>query len=879
MAVVDDRGSSDYSGPSEPPGEDFGRQPPQDMAAEQSVLGGMLLSKDAIADVLEILRPGDFYRPAHQMVYDAILDLYGRGDPADPVTVSAELERRGELKRIGGPPYLVTLTQTVPTAANASFYAEIVVEKAILRRLVEAGTRIVQFGYAGADGQDVSEVVDRAQAEVYEVTERRTAEDFVQLEELLQPTMDEIDSIASRGGMSNGVPTGFTELDEVTNGLHPGQMIIVAARPGVGKALALDTPLPTPTGWTTMGEVEVGDQLIDASGRATRVVAATDVMVGRPCYEVEFSDGTVIVADAEHQWLTDTRASRKSAQAAATQYNGYRNQRTFAEVRTTEEIAATVRCATKDGRTNHSVTNTAPLQFDEADLLVPPYTLGAWLGDGTSACAQITSDDPEIIARIESEGLVTVQSGSADRRYSIQLPPPPPVLPRACAVCGTLFVPFPLHVRTCGQSCGGKARFTTVATREPRCSVCGELCTGLQMCQRCRDRVGTVQARLRTVGVLNNKHIPIAYLRASESQRRALLAGLLDTDGTVTGGGSVQFSVTHERLAMDVAELIVSLGYRVQLATKAVKGRRESSSTAFTLTFSTDEQVFGLTRKDVLHKQRRKAVGTARSSSRMITAVRKIESVPVRCVEVDNADHLYLAGPSMVPTHNSTLGMDFMRSCSIKHGMASVMFSLEMSRTEIVMRLLSAEAKIKLGDMRSGKMTDDDWTRLARRMSEISEAPLFVDDSPNLTMMEIRAKARRLKQRHDLKLIVIDYLQLMSSGKKVESRQQEVSDFSRSLKLLAKELMVPVVAICQLNRGPEQRTDKKPMVSDLRESGSLEQDADMVILLYRPDATERDDPRGGEADLILGKHRNGPTATITVAHQLHLSRFVDMARG
>ncbi|KIA66494.1 replicative DNA helicase [Nocardia vulneris] len=402
MAVVDDRGHADF--PPEPPGEDFGRQPPHDMAAEQSVLGGMLLSKDAIADVIEVMRPGDFYRPAHQAVYDTILDLYGRGEPADPVTVAAGLDRRGELKRIGGPPYLVTLTQTVPTAANASFYAEIVAEKAILRRLVEAGTRIVQYGYAGADGQDIAEVVDRAQAEVYEVTERRTTEDFLPLEELLQPTMDEIDSIASRGGISLGVPTGFTELDELTNGLHPGQMIIVAARPGVGK---------------------------------------------------------------------------------------------------------------------------------------------------------------------------------------------------------------------------------------------------------------------------------------------------------------------------------------------------------------------------------------------------------------------------------STLGMDFMRSCSIKHGLPSVIFSLEMSRTEIVMRLLSAEAKIKLGDMRAGRMSDDDWTKLARRMSEISEAPLFVDDSPNLTMMEIRAKARRLKQRHDLKLVVVDYLQLMTSGKKVESRQQEVSDFSRNLKLLAKELEVPVVAISQLNRGPEQRTDKRPMVSDLRESGCL----------------------------------------------------------
>ncbi len=132
-----------------------------------------------------------------------------------------------------------------------------------------------------------------------------------------------------------------------------------------------------------------------------------------------------------------------------------------------------------------------------------------------------------------------------------------------------------------------------------------------------------------------------------------------------------------------------------------------------------------------------------RSGSRFIVGVRPIDSVPVRCVEVDNADHMYLASESMVPTHNSTLGLDFMRSCSIKHRIASVIFSLEMSKSEIVMRLLSAEAKIKLGDMRSGRMSDDDWTRLARRMSEISEAPLYIDDSPNLTMMEIRAKARR----------------------------------------------------------------------------------------------------------------------------------------
>src|SRR5246127_2404225 len=564
MAVVDDLAPGmDAS----PPSEDYGRQPPQDLAAEQSVLGGMLLSKDAIADVLERLRPGDFYRPAHQNIYDAVLDLYGRGEPADAVTVAAELDRRGLLRRVGGAPYLHTLISTVPTAANAGYYAGIVAEKATLRRLVEAGTRVVQYGYA------VAEVVDRAQAEIYDVTDGRTSEDFVALEDLLQPTMDEIDAIASNGGLARGVPTGFTELDEVTNGLHPGQMIIVAARPGVGKALALDTPLPTPTNWTTMGDVAVGDELLGADGRPTRVVAATEVMLGRPCYEVAFSDGTVIVADAAHQWPT-TRGIRTSAQ---------------------------LRC-----------------------------------------------------------GLDTIAPAGSTPHYA------------------------------------SAERALTARTRQ--------------------------------------------IFRA----------------GYTFGGGSEYRSTTA--LLAPVVQL---------------------------------------------------------------ESVRQVESVPVRCVQVDNAAHLYLAGDGMIPTHNSTLGLDFMRSCSIKHRLASVIFSLEMSKSEIVMRLLSAEAKIKLSDMRSGRMNDDDWTRLARRISEISEAPLYIDDSPNLTMMEIRAKARRLRQKADLRLIVVDYMQLMTSGKKYESRQVEVSEFSRHLKLLAKELEVPVVAISQLNRGPEQRTDKKPMLADLRESGCL----------------------------------------------------------
>jgi replicative DNA helicase len=226
----------------------------------------------------------------------------------------------------------------------------------------------------------------------------------------------------------------------------------------------------------------------------------------------------------------------------------------------------------------------------------------------------------------------------------------------------------------------------------------------------------------------------------------------------------------------------------------------------------------------------------------------------------------------------STLALDLARSAAIKHKLPTIVFSLEMGKGEIAMRLLSAETSIPLQKMRKGQIEAKDWTTIASTRGRIESAPLYIDDSPNMTLVEIRAKCRRLKQRIGLQLIVIDYLQLMTSGKRVESRQQEVSEFSRALKLLAKELQVPVVALSQLNRGPEQRADRKPQLSDLRESGSLEQDADLVILLHRESAYERDNPRAGEADLIVAKHRNGPTGTVVVGFQGHYSRFADMPK-
>lgn len=436
------------------------RVPPHDLLAEQSALGGMLLSKDAVADVVETLRGVDFYIPKHEVIYDALLTLYSHGEPTDVITVTDELVKTGELSRAGGADYLHTLTSLVPTAANAGYYARIVAERALLRRLVEAGTRIVQMGYA-AEGEAV-ELVNSAQAEIYAVSGNQEVEDYVPLTDAVSAAIDEIEAAKHTDGSMTGVPTGFRELDELTNGLHPGQLIIVAARPAIGK---------------------------------------------------------------------------------------------------------------------------------------------------------------------------------------------------------------------------------------------------------------------------------------------------------------------------------------------------------------------------------------------------------------------------------STLALDFARAASVHYNQPSIFFSLEMGRSEIAMRLMSAEASVPLQLMRKGTVDSQDWTKIAQVRGRINDAPLYIDDSPNMTLVEIRAKCRRLKQRVGLKMVVIDYLQLLTSGKRVESRQQEVSEFSRALKLMAKELQVPVIALSQLNRGAEQRADKMPALSDLRESGSIEQDADMVVLLHRESAYEKDSPRAGEADLIIAKHRNGPTRTITVGFHGHFSRFADMAPG
>jgi replicative DNA helicase len=788
------------------PGTEFERTPPQDIAAEQCVLGGMLLSKDAIADVVEILRTNDFYQPKHGVIFDAILDLYSRGEPADSVTVTSRLVDAGEITRIGGVGYLHTLVSSVPTAANAAYYARIVADRAILRRLIEAGTRISQLGYgAGAGaGRDIDDLVDLAQQTVYDVTERRASEDFAALNELLQPTLDEIEAIGANGGVMTGIPTGFTDLDRLLNGLHPGQLIVVAGRPGLGKALALDTPLPTPDGWTTMGEVQVGDQLIGADGGPTRVVAATDVMHGRPCYEIEFSDGTVIVADALHQWVTWDSNTRKAYDHADP--NGDPYPKNWA-------------CWSPSGPSNNPCPPGVRDQMREWRAAGPASAqIGEKIGRSASAVRQQWNRPEPVVKAVKP--CTTVEIANTLRLRGQRNHAIPASRALALPAVGLPIDPYVLGYLLGDGDTSGSGR--VACTPEDREWLIEEFAAAGYQAKPYDDQVhlyvSGVRAVWRSLGLPDGKRVPAAYLRGSYAQRLALVQGLIDSDGYVDNHGAYRFTNTCKALVDGFRELVSSLGCVPQV--KPRKGRIRAGrvgADSWEIIVPTNLPLARIPRKALAARQ----VWEREQFSRFIVDVRPVGSVPVRCVQVDSADHMYLASESWIPTHNSTVAMDFARSCSIKNNMASVFFSLEMSKVETVMRLLSAEARVPLHTLRSGQLSDDDWTKLARRMGEISEAPLFCDDTPNMTLMEIRAKARRLKQRHDVKLIVVDYLQLMTSPRRIESRQQEVAELSRGLKLLAKEVDCPVIAVSQLNRGPEQRTDKRPQLSDLRESGCL----------------------------------------------------------
>jgi replicative DNA helicase len=796
-----------------------GRIPPHNLQAEESLLGAMLLSRDAIGPAVEACSSTDFYKPAHAHIFDAIISLWSRGEPADPVTVADELSRADLLEAIGGPAVLLSLQANTPATSNAARYARIVEEHALLRRLIRTAGDIAEMGYSLPD--DVATVVDQAESLMFDVAQRRVADTTQPIRELLSQSLDRLEALYDRDQSITGVPTGFNDLDERLSGLQPNALIIVGARPAMGKALDLSTPIPTPTGWKTMGSLQVGDEVIDERGESCCVSYKSPVYTDHVCYEVTFDDGSKIVADAEHQWsVYDYRSWRQLREQGHAQ----------PLIRTTQQLVDEgVKARTADLRPNWYVPLTMPLELPEQDLAVDPYVLGCWLGDGCSTSSEMTIGDRDLAhfqTQFELAGYPLVH------RTALQY--------ATCPVPGS----------GAWQGYIGDMR---VLTRE-----------------------------LRQVGLLggSKKHIPNQYLRGSYKQRLSLLQGLMDTDGCVTNqNGTVELCLANRDLLMQARELVCSLGHKPPVIRyKPVALPDGRIAEAWRITWTPLDPVFRMSRKAEKLATTKSLRVNGKHTRRHIVSIELVPSVPVQCIQVDSPNHLYLAGESMIPTHNTSFALNMVSHAALS-GTPVLFFSLEMSHLEITQRLLCAEARVDASRLRNGKLHDTDWPKINNAVGRLGEAPIFIDDNPMCTVMDIRAKARRLKATPSgLGLIVVDYLQLMSGRSNAESRQVEVSEMSRGLKILARELSVPVIALSQLSRSLEMRADKRPVLADLRESGSLEQDADVVMFLYRDEVYNPESPDKGTAEIIISKHRNGPVGTTTVAFIDRYTRFANMAR-
>lgn len=545
------------------------RANPHDTDAEEAVLGAILISTQARDDTFATgLAAHHFYAPHHATIYDAIVKVDSEGDLPDLITLSAHLGDSPDVQN-----RIINL-QAGHTweARNASAYARRVIHMARLRTVMAGALEAAEHARA-----------DNLPAAVSAI------EAFIAPED------------TSSHGIAHTLLGDFLANDEPDHDwVIPGLLertdrILLTGPEGGGKALAIDTPIPTPAGFRPLADLEVGDLVFAPDGTPAAIVAATPVMDDRPCHSVEFSDGARIVADAMHLWQTETLASREATAKALRRGPTLKHgtdqrakRRHFPEVVTTEHIRSTL--TTRGGHAlNHSIPTTAPIQYPDQTLPVDPYTLGAWLGDGHSDGARITChpDDSEVLIRIAANGWTVRQTG-------------------------------PMLWSITGPERWGR---------------------------------GSLTAALRAAGVFGNKHIPEPYLRAPVADRLALIQGLMDTDGTISASGKCEFSVCSERLATDFLDLALGLGIKATMRSGPAKIDGREVGTRWRVAFYADLPVFSLQRKAARQTPRT----TARHRLRYITAVEPVPSVPVRCIQVDRADGMFLAGRECIPTHNSTL--------------------------------------------------------------------------------------------------------------------------------------------------------------------------------------------------------------------------------
>ena len=784
-----------------------GKLPPQALDLEEAVLGAMMIDKKGVDEVIDILQSDAFYKEAHKHIFEAIFQLFTDSQPVDLLTVSAQLKKNAKLDLAGGDFYLIQLTQKIASSAHIEFHSRIILQKYIQRSLIRISSEIIEESYD--ETTDVFDLLDKAESKLYEVTQGNIKRSSETAQSLVIQAKKRIEEIANKEGLS-GIATGFDKLDKITSGWQPSDLVIIAARPGMGKCLGKGTKVLMYNGsLKNVEDIHENELLMGDDSSARKVLS-------------------IARGQEKMYWIHQNKAI--SYRVNESHILSLKRSRNEGNHKQGDVLNITVKdyLEKSDKFKSNYKGYKVGVEFDSKELPLEPYYLGLWLGDGHSYSQRITNIDSEIIeylndyaTKLESE-LVVYEQENRTNNYSI--------------VNRNKFI---------------SEEFNTC-----------------------------IQTELRTLGLIKNKHIPNNYLINSTENRLQLLAGIIDSDGYYTSEFNC-FEVVqkNEELLNQIKFLCDTLGFRTSVRKKKTSIKSKGfEGTAFRL------RIFG-NLNDIPTKVERKKAREWKSKVDW-----KVTGITVEYDKVDDyygfeidGNRLFLLSDCTV-THNTAFVLSMARNVAIDYGHPVALFSLEMSSVQLITRLISSETGLSSEKLRTGKLEKHEWEQLSVKVKDLEKAPLFIDDSPSLSIFDLRAKARRLASQHGIKLIIVDYLQLMTAGgngKGGGNREQEISTISRNLKALAKELEVPVIALSQLSRAVETRgSSKRPLLSDLRESGAIEQDADIVSFIYRPEYYKIDEwdddeqsPTAGQAEFIIAKHRNGSLENVRLKFIGNLGKF------
>lgn len=785
---------------------------PQNIEAEELILGGILLDPEAINRVTEILRPEMFSITAHQQIYKAALELHSKGMPTDLMSVTTWLSDRGILPTVGGQSKLAQLVARTVSTVNIDLYAQLIVDKYLRRTLIQAGNQVADLGYDTAT--ELPLIMERAEQIIFNVTQTRPQQGLIPISEPLIEIFQDIQN-RNQNAVMPGLTCGFYDLDAMTGGFQRSDLIVIAGRPSMGKCLTADSIILQADGsLSTIAEIYSQRQANlltlgqDWKFHITQPSEFIDDGI-KPVFRVTTRLGRVLESTITHPYLTG---------------EGWQP---LEKLKPGDKIAVPRRL---------EVFGKATIRECEVDLLA--YLIGN--GCLTGELPQFTNSNSKVIEEF--------QRALAD--FSPEL-------------------------------------IVKIETQKQHASV-----VKLQN----NNKNNPLTEWLQDIGLWGmkdtEKFIPAFLFKLKRSLISRFLNRLF-----VTNGFNKNFFITKEKyqigyitlsenLARQVQHLLLRFGIIATLKKRSDIWYLDINAEFiknFLLEILSQQQPLAWEALEIANVLEDLEEKLPRQQPLMTSDIYWDEIIDIEAVGYKQVydltipeTHNFIANDICV--HNTAISVSIARNIAMTHKQPVAIFSLEMSKEQLVQRLLAGEAGIESNRLRSGRISQNEWEQLSRAIGILSELPIFIDDTSNITVTEIRSQSRRLmaEQGGSLGLILIDYLQLME-GSNADNRVQELSRITRGLKSLARELNVPVIALSQLSRGVESRTNKRPMLSDLRESGSIEQDADIVIMLYRDEYYSPDTPDRGIAEIIIAKHRNGPTGTVKLLFDPQFTRFRNMA--